>query len=526
MAIGFHTGVLQDKTLDIARVHYQVMTDLLTHGLQKQEQREQEFVQMMSTDFINGLNTKAQEVQLEALRKFNDLGTSIYKERGKFGQIKLDDQIKIKKEKDRLQALQDNMRTTLQTFDQARATLAKDAGRNFDITETTSVINQAAEEWDGESIIGLDRLLVPAFANLPDLIYGHVKNTPKTFDNRQTVTRLTKDPKTGEDIQVTTTEGEVIRMGIDSREKVINHMGTTLVEEGDFKRSAEYVITKLQRRINEGSDNGQMDGDARSAKQSLDAIVGLGSQYAEEGDIPLENGILLAAGMSSLGGIDIEQLWEMQKKSRKETPDKGEKAAGGKQKLMEWQQELTKPLKENGEVVTTGGRPMKGRISIAGFKIKGLPEEFKEGSYDLNLKSAFDDGDIYTTYTSSRGESAIPMFMDLEKVDSSQEDGGEAFAKEIYSELLGTSNFTIRRKTIEQGGREVEVFVPYGKSDEAYTVRLDGTDEEVLDLIDNSVYGFKKAFKEQMRLAAQKKQEGVGENKNKPRKKPTGIKWK
>lgn len=168
MAIGFHTGVLQDKTLDIARVHDQVMTDLLTHGLQKQEQREQEFVQMMSTDFINGLNNKAQEVQLKALREFNDLGTSIYKQRGKFGQIKLDDQIKIKKEKDRLQALQDNMRTTLQTFDQARATLAKDGGRNFDITETTSVINNAAKEWDGESTIGLDRLLVPAYVNLGD----------------------------------------------------------------------------------------------------------------------------------------------------------------------------------------------------------------------------------------------------------------------------------------------------------------------------------------------------------------------
>ena len=175
MAIGFHTGVLQDKTLDIARVHDQVMTDLLTHGLEKQEQREQEFVQMMSTDFINGLNTKAQEVQLEALRKFNDLGTSIYKERGKFGQIKLDDQIKIKKEKDRLQALQDNMRTTLQTFDQARVTLAKDMGRNYDIEESKKNIYKAYEEWNGESIQTIDKMLVPAYGNIGESLRSFIK---------------------------------------------------------------------------------------------------------------------------------------------------------------------------------------------------------------------------------------------------------------------------------------------------------------------------------------------------------------
>ena len=495
MAIGFHTGVLQDKTLDIARVHDQVMTDLLTHGLQKQEQREQEFVQMMSTDFINGLNNKAQEVQLKALREFNELGTSIYKQRGKFGQIKLDDQIKIKKEKDRLQALQDNMRTTLQTFDKARMTIAQDMGRKYDMEDSKKSIYQAFDEWDGESIITIDKLLVPAYGNIGESLRDFIKGYG--FGEEEIT-------------EITTTQG-----GQQYLEKVGVRYG------GGFKTNEERIQAM---RSWAGEPTNQRDAlklfnsedITESTKQNMMKVTE--DLMRDNPDFNQTEALTIAVGMIQ-DGRGIEGMWTQKRVlDRKKPESTSTRAPGGKEKLLPYQEKLTKPLKREGQVQTMGGRPLRGKINISGFKLDGLPDEFKQGNYTINLTQAFDDGDIFGTYTSSRGEDVIPMITSYIKVNPNAEDKGEGVARLVYEQLLGTSNFTIKEKDGE--------FVPYGKADEAYTVRLDGTDDEVLDLIDNSVYGFKEAFKEQMRLAAQKKQEGVGENKNKPRKKPTGIKWK
>jgi hypothetical protein len=139
---------------------------LLQHGFEKQEEREKAFLEVMSTDFVKGLEQKAQEKQMKAIQEFNELGTQVMKNNNlKFGNLSVESQMSIRKKKDELISLQENMLNTIKGFEEAKSILQRDGGRKWDYDDSVSMIKQEFTKWEGEKPLSFEQYLVPAYGN-------------------------------------------------------------------------------------------------------------------------------------------------------------------------------------------------------------------------------------------------------------------------------------------------------------------------------------------------------------------------
>ena len=258
--IGMHTGVLQDRTLDMVRAHDEMMLTLKQHGHQKREEREQAFLDLVSTDFVGGFNEKISELQLSKIKGFSEEATGIYKQSAN-GRISMDDQVRLRARKAELEAFQGNLRQAAEVVDRARQTLVRDGGRNFDVDESTAKMNTFLEGWKGDTPIDMNDLLEAAYTNIPQWVDGLVKSLPKTTQETR------EDRYMQGDRQVTERSVKAQRMGVPDMQAAVSTVQSNLMADRNALRSAEKGLEDLVIASNETGDTRALETIATRARQ-------------------------------------------------------------------------------------------------------------------------------------------------------------------------------------------------------------------------------------------------------------------
>jgi hypothetical protein len=252
-----NTAILQDRTLDLVREHDNIMLNLKREAEAKKEEREKQFVELMSIDTVNTLNTTAHTRQLQMIEEFNKTGANIYKNYPN-GNVSVADKMKLMTMKRDLQQQQQAMAQTLKTVDEARRILTMDTQGRFDRDDSQDKITEFIGKYDGTQAASLEDLLEAGYVNFGSQ-FSRLQN--QTFPINYKETRTIKDPKTGEDVSYTIEQRRNISTlddMVDATIRLIDNDKTGLLRSLDRNMQkddfAEAVMRQKEAYIQYGDD--------------------------------------------------------------------------------------------------------------------------------------------------------------------------------------------------------------------------------------------------------------------------------
>ena len=475
MNLAFHTEPLEDKTLGIVRAHNAVMRDLLRDGFEKKEAREDKFAEVMSSEFVTGLDTKAQGFQAAAVEKFNEMGTEIMKTKNKFSAISLDDKMKIQEGKQELIAVQERMQTTIDSYLKAKDFILKDMGKKLDVDESIENIDREFKNWDGEKALGLESFLVPAYENLGVKFIETAKAIP--WGSEDVLKDQTKD--IGGGVRKTDYESIKWRQGLETeqsrREFLISY-----ANQPETKRSSNKFYKELE---------------SAGSEETKDQVRSVQRQYIFEN---YSEDVARTLTAITIGAkVDLEALMRQDKTGKKERPTSTSGRGTPSQEIP-----TTGTVRRH---ITLEDEEVDGKVKGWAFdktpipihvdegSMTGLAGKYKPGAYKITVTQVLGDGTVHGTYVGQGGQDVIPSVYYVPVGGNKEE--SKALALTVYNKMLGAVE-----DVVEGDG----VWLPYGKENVRYTVRLkidlnhiDPSDDEydqVAYQLSNQLKDFKTKF--------------------------------
>lgn len=461
------TAVLQDRTLDLAREHNRMMLQLRERAYALEEQREKEFAHIMSTDFVQGLNEKASASQQEMIRSFNEKGTAIWK-KAIMGRIPVQDRIELQKAATELQTFQGNLRSTLQTLDQARSIVAKDGGNRFDTDASLKKIREWESGWDGKKTVALPDLLEASYLNIGDA-YSRFVRTFEADEGRIRETVITNEGR-----RVQTDRDVWVRGGADSREKAIRN-SLSFIREGNVFRSIEAFYQETPEDI-----RGRIDEVAGS-------LQGMKLPPLREGEAEHYLSEREAKGIATLElsrGVPIEEEWVRRRTTDGTAPVLTSRRAGGTRAITGSQRVKVPPQMQNRVMTHTfnvGHEPI---INMPSKIIEKGGVLFADENIRLTVRHITVDGDVIGTYTGALSRMNIQ-----EKALLSVDDGTLAKIPENQRLAFALRYYDSQGVKADRVVLKNGVYVPYSaRTTEEQTVRV--SMEDVQEELRATLSGF------------------------------------